>query len=302
MTRTDHPQSPADRTAMTEMRAYLQLQPEMSLTSEGRPAYDAFIGAVPAAESVAFNEAVIGGVGGWWCKPDHARADVAMLYIHGGAFTLGSAGAYRNVASHLARAARAMTFVPDYALAPEKPFPEALKDIQSVLHGLHASGFARVAVVGDSAGAGLALSIVHGRQTEATADFPVIEAVVAMSPWADLTLTSPSIAQRADADPILSRAQLQAAVGLYAGDGQDLHDPRLSPRFGPMNETPPTMIHVGADEILLDDALAYRDVAEVHVWAGMTHVFPASIQSLQAARDAMGLMGAFLRAHLSGDS
>ncbi|WP_349295646.1 alpha/beta hydrolase fold domain-containing protein (plasmid) [Thioclava sp. 'Guangxiensis'] len=298
MTRINHPLSPVDRITMGAMRAYLKLQPEMVLTPAGREAYDAFIGAVPTADGVMFEEAQIAGVNGWWCRPADRQPGVAILYIHGGAFTLGSARSYRHFASHLARAAGAVTFVPDYALAPEHPYPAALTDIRSVLRGLRATGVGRVGVVGDSAGGGLALAIVQMTDPGVEASLPVIDTVVALSPWTDLSLAAPGIAERTAADPLLSRAQLKTAASLYAGHMQDLRTPDLSPCFGLKGKMPPTMIHVGTDEILLDDALAYEGVAEVHVWSGMTHVFPASLQSLEAAPKAIALSGAFLRAQL----
>ncbi|PYE86254.1 alpha/beta hydrolase fold domain-containing protein [Pseudoroseicyclus aestuarii] len=287
---------------MEAMRAYLKLQPEMALTPEGRADYDAFIGSVPTADGVMFEEAQIAGVDGWWCRPADARPEGAIVYIHGGAFTLGSAGSYRNFASHLARAAAAVTFVPNYALAPEAPYPAALTDIRSVLRGLRASGVERVGLIGDSAGGGLALAIAQAPDPGPKAGFPVIGAVVSMSPWTDLSLAAPGIAERTAADPILSRAQLLTAASLYAGHVQDPRESELSPCFAPKDKMPPTMFHVGTDEILLDDALAYKGVAEVHVWDGMTHVFPASLQSLEAARDAIALMGDFLTTRLGREA
>jgi epsilon-lactone hydrolase len=76
----------------------------------------------------------------------------------------------------------------------------------------------------------------------------------------------------------------------------------VSPRFGAKKGMPNVMIHVGADEILLDDATGYADAAatdlakvDVHVWAGMTHVFPSNVATLQAAREALDLSVRFLR-------
>jgi monoterpene epsilon-lactone hydrolase len=298
MARINHSEHLADRAVMLATRAYLALQPQLAMRPDARPAYDAFIGAVPAADGVSFEEAHVGGVRGWWCRPEASRSDVAVLHLHGGAYVLGSAGAYRNFVSHLAAAAGAAAFVADYALAPERPFPAAHEDVLAVLRGLRASGVERIAMSGDSAGAGLALAMVQSIIGDDCTDLPHVAGVVALSPWTDLTLTSASLTERASFDPVLSREQLADAARLYAGTKVDLGDPRLSSRFGCLAGMPPVMIHVGSDEVLLDDALAYEEAAEVHVWAGMTHVFPASIQTLRAAREAIDFTGGFLRATL----
>jgi hypothetical protein len=126
-------------------------------------------------------------------------------------------------------------------------------------------------------------------------------AVCVMSPWIDLALTSDSIAARAKHDPLLTRDALEDARRLYLGQA-NAKDPRAYPLYGDLTDLPPVLLHVGADEILLDDARRYAHLlansgpaAELHVWEGMVHVFPANLVLLQAAREALDLAGEFLR-------
>jgi acetyl esterase/lipase len=78
----------------------------------------------------------IQGVPGWWCIPADAEAGRAILYLHGGWFVMGSAGAYRNFVGHIAARTHAAAFIPDYRLAPEHPLPAATDDARFVYDGL----------------------------------------------------------------------------------------------------------------------------------------------------------------------
>ena len=300
----EHPEHLLDRAAMLVIRAVLAVQPVADLGPKGRPAFDAQMEKTPAAEGVADEAATIGGVPGWWCRPAVAD-DAAILYLHGGAYTVGSANAYRHFAGQIATRAGAAAFVADYRLAPGHPFPAAVQDAEMAYRGLADAGASRIAIVGDSAGGGLAL-VTAERMTRASRDgqVPRPVAAVAMSPWTDLTLSGDSVISRAKRDPILNAPALAEASRHYLGS-HDPSDPRASPLRGDLAGLPPVLLHVGDDEILLDDARRYAErmracgsSVELHVWKGMVHVFPANIALLHAAREALDDIGAFLRRHL----
>lgn len=294
MTIIHHTLAADDATTMAATRAYLATLPPMAIVPDAREGYDAFMAMTPAAADVRFEPGTVAGVAGWWCLPATADADAALLYLHGGGYVMGSAQAYRNLASHLALRSGLATFVPDYALAPETPFPAAFDQAVAILSALQNSGRTRLAVAGDSAGGGLALAAVQ-------AAAPLIRAVVLFSPWTDMTHVAPSFTERAARDPIVSRNSLEVAADQYAG-AHDRLDARLSPRFGDFAGVPPIQIHVGSDEVLLDDAMAIGAAvgaqSEVHVWEGMTHVFPAALATLRAARAALDMSGAFIAERL----
>jgi len=192
-------------------------------------------------------------------------------------------------------------FVAEYRLAPEHPFPAAVEDAIAAYRGLAAEGFASIALAGDSAGGGLALAalaLMVAESRQGTTPSPRGAAV--MSPWTDLALTGKSHITRADADPLLTRDSLASTARMYL-DAHDPLDPKASPLYADMSDFPPVRLHVGEDEILLDDSLRYAEClteagveAEVHVWEGMTHVFPSSVGALAAAESALNDLGAFL--------
>ncbi len=303
---THHEEHLVDRAAMLAMRAMIASQPDADLGPDGRPAFDELMERTPAADGVVYEPAVMGGIPGWWCRPTGVEAAAAILYLHGGAYVVGSAKAYRHFGGQIAARAGAPMFVADYGLAPERPFPAAVEDAEAAYRALAERGAARLAIVGDSAGGGLALVVAAGMARAAREDgASPPAATVALSPWTDLALTGESLSTRAGHDPLLTVAALQAARQRYLGQ-HDAHDPLASPLFGDLADLPPTMIHVGEDEILLDDARRYAErlgaagsVGELHIWQGMVHVFPANLALLRAAREATDSVGAFLRRHLT---
>jgi acetyl esterase/lipase len=288
MTILRHGLSAADREAMTAFRARLAAHP-VAIT---RASYDALLEQVPSADSVSYTEASVGGVPGVWCAPSTSPSKAAVLYLHGGVFVYGTARAYRHFAGQIAARSGVPVFVADYRRAPEEPFPAALEDAVAAYRGLAARYDARnVAVVGDSAGGGLALSLLQGE--------PGARCGVLFSPWTDLALTGGSIESKASDDPQLSRAALEAGARQYLGD-HDRRDPCASPLYGPAGGTPAIQVHVGTAEVLLDDSLRLgpRHGVEVHEWEGMPHVFPSAVGLFEAARAAHDTVAAFLRAQL----
>jgi acetyl esterase/lipase len=299
MSITSHEITTADATVIRASRAALAAGPKLEFEPGARAIYDQIYAQVPAPATVRFEPGEVGGVAGWWCRPEHAVTRGVTLYLHGGGYVIGSAAAYRNFVGQIAERARSAVFVADYALAPERPFPAADDDVRALSEGLLALGYERIAFCGDSAGGGLALSFASRNEGSR------IAGVVAMSPWLDLTVSGASMVTRADADPILSRRTLAKAAALYLA-GQSATDPRLATLDADLATMPPVRIHVGDAEVLLDDSLRFAQRAEnagarcdVHVWAGMLHVFPSSFAVLQASAAALDDIAAFLSAALA---
>ena len=296
-----HPLSAEDRTAMAAMRQQIEPFKGTMTGPEAREAYDAIMEQTPDAPGVDYERGAVGGVPGIWCRPQDAAPEAVILYLHGGAYVFGSAQAYRHLAGQIAARVNASAFVADYRLAPEAPFPAAVDDARAAYRGLIDGGAQRIAIVGDSAGGGLALALLSIIQAEAGAG---PRAAVAMSPWTDLALTGPSMAERADEDPMLTRAMLATTGGSYL-HGHDPRDPLASPLSGDLVGLPPIQLHVGTSEILLDDSRRYVARARragveatAHIWEGMPHVFPASVGTLEAAERALETIAAFLQEQL----
>jgi len=296
-----HPLTAHDQAVMAEVRATAEPHKGQMRGVAARPTFDALIRQTSAPEGVTWRSDRVGGVPGWWCAPVGAPTDVAILHLHGGWFNWGSAEAYRHFVGQIARSARAKAFVPDYRLAPEHPFPAGAVDARACLDGLLDLGLRAVAVTGDSAGGTLALGLVSTASAQASR----VAGVAVLSPVTDLTLSGESWTSRAGADPFFVRDQAEGLVGTYLA-GHDPADPAASPLFSSLAGLPPVRVHVGDDEVLLDDSVSYvqRAVvagvdAQVDVWAGMAHGFLGSVRQLEAADAALALLGAFLAQRLS---
>jgi epsilon-lactone hydrolase len=298
------PLPPQDALPVAATRQAASAHKGEKLGPEARPVFDAMFAATPAAADVRVEPATVGGIPGFWLRPDRARPRAFILYVHGGGYVLGSAQAVTNFAGQIAARVGADTFVPDYRLAPEHPFPAAIDDIAAAYRGLVAEGAERIVIAGDSAGGGLTLallSILAAEKPKATLQ-PVGAAV--MSPWTDLALTGASFQSRAEADPIFTRSVLQALAEAYL-QGQDVTDPRASPLYAQLTDLPPIRIDVGDDEVLLDDSIRYADRAraagvdvKLSAWTGMPHVFQSSLGRLLAAEQSLNAIGDFLRQRL----
>ena len=229
MSITHHDEHLVDRAAMLAMRAMIALQPAADLGPDGRPAFDDLMEKTPAADGVEYEPAALGGVAGWWCRPAEAEAGAAILYLHGGAYVVGSAKAYRHFAGQIAARAGAPVFVADYALAPERPFPAAVEDAEAAYRALANTGASRLAIVGDSAGGGLAL-VVASSMTRAAHDGAVPEpvATAALSPWTDLALTGESVSDPRWPRPVAHRG---CAAGRPTALSWPSSDPQRSACF-----------------------------------------------------------------------
>ena len=293
-----HPLDPEDAAITAAIRAMASSAKGVRRGIEARGQFDAFMESVSQRDDVTFEAGTLGGIPGLWVHPSNWRPDEAIVHLHGGWFNFGSAKAYRHLVGHIAARAGARAFIPDYRLAPEHPFPAATDDVLACYQGLAGSGVRRMALTGDSAGGNLALGLAS-RVTGAT----LVGAAV-LSPVTDLTLSGATYETRADADPLFTRPQVAALVQSYLGSADAKH-PLASPLHGRLAGMPPLRIHVGDDEVLLDDSLRYAGHAvaagvdaRVDVWMGMPHGFPGSIGRLKAAAQALDAIGAFLAERL----
>ncbi|MBU9384175.1 alpha/beta hydrolase fold domain-containing protein [Burkholderia gladioli] len=178
-------------------------------------------------------------VHGWWVRPPACPADRAVVFLHGGCYLLGSAEAYRGLASQLAASAGMAAFVPDYPLASEHPFPAASVAAARVLDWLAERSVARLALAGDSAGGAPALGMLHAPRARER-----VASVVVFSPWVDLAFEGASFHGPATHDPVFQKPMPTQAVSAYLG-GADPRHPLASPLYGLPEWLPPLAIQVG---------------------------------------------------------
>lgn len=198
-----------------------------------------------------------------------------VLAFHGGAYVLGDAA---SLSLPLSKNGGPDVVSVDYRLAPEHPYPAGQDDAMAVYRALlDTVGAERMAVTGDSAGGGLALTVLQAVVAEG---LPMATALVAVFPWADLSLSGPSSTINQGRD-ILVKSEVELSARWYAGD-RDLRDPAVSPLFGSFRGFPRTYIPIGSRDLILDDArrVAAKMASEgvdVHldIFPGAPHGFNA---------------------------
>jgi monoterpene epsilon-lactone hydrolase len=295
-----HPLGPEDAPTVAAMRAMASSTKGLLRGVEARAPFDALMESVSPNDNVTFKSETVGSIPGLWVHPAQCRFDEAILHLHGGWFNLGTAKAYRHLVAHIAARVGAKVFIPDYRLAPECPFPAAVDDVLACYRGLDERGIRRVALIGDSAGGNLALVLASRITGQIISTKMTFVGIVALSPVTDLTLSSTTYETRADADPYFTRPQVVELVRAYLGSA-DPRDPLASPIYARLSGLPPVRIHVGDDEVLLDDSRRYieRAVAagvdaRLDVWMGMAHGFAGSVGKLKASALVLDAIAMFL--------
>ncbi|RMA42148.1 alpha/beta hydrolase [Rhodophyticola porphyridii] len=252
----------------------------------------------------------IGGVPGVWAGRRGQAKNGVLLFLHGGAFVLGSVRSYRHLVAALAAEAGLEGFLADYRLAPEHPFPAALDDALAAYRGLLAAGHApdRIALAGDSAGGGLVLSLLHvlGRD-----GLPMPAVAGVMSPITDMTFSGASITGNLKRDPLIPVKWGYRGVMEYL-NGHDPDDPRVSPLFGDFSSAPPVMIQACETEVLRDDGVRMADLLRragrevvLDIWPRVPHVWHLMAGRVPEADRAIAELGGFLSRHIAretGDS
>lgn len=275
------------------------MHPGISITERRRKlgAYERWVLRPPGGTET--DSLVLGGVSAATVVRPESDPGRHVLFLHGGGYITGSPALYRHILWRFAKASQARIVAIAYRLAPEHPFPAALDDAVAAWHALLAEGAdpRRCAILGDSAGGGLALALALRLKDEGG---PLPGAVVAISPWTDLAITGESC--RNDArDPMLKSDCLEPFAAQYLG-GADARHPYASPLYGDPRGLPPTLIQVGSDEILRDDSVrmaermraADCDVT-LEVWPRMPHVWHAFAPAMPEAGQAITRVGAFIK-------
>ncbi|MCJ7695590.1 MAG: alpha/beta hydrolase [Anaerolineaceae bacterium] len=211
-------------------------------------------------------------------SPNNAPDGKLLLYIHGGAYNVGTLASYRLFVSNFSQECNIKTIMPGYRLAPEYPFPAALEDVMTVYGNLLKQGYQAKNLIlgGDSAGGGLCISTLMAARERG---LPMPRGCFVLSPWTDLGMTGESYQTFEHKDAMLKRKELTKDAAMYVGNN-NLKNPLISPVFGDLSGLPPLLIQVGSEEMLLDDSKRLADVAHeagvnvsIEVWNGMFHVW-----------------------------
>ncbi len=264
-------------------RAWLDLMSMINVKPRHTQVYKVKMNGVPAQKVVN--------------RKNRDEAHKVILYLHGGAYCIGSTKTHSGLTAHLAKKCKAKVFVPIYRLAPEHALPCAIDDTVNSYQWLLAQGFeaSQIFMAGDSAGAGLVMAAALQVKEK---NLPMPAGLILMSPWVDLTLANMSRVH-GRIDPLLRWSNLKAASNVYL-NGVNPTDPRASAIFADLAGLPPMLIQVGSDEILLDDARTLYEQAmkarvdvSFNVFQGGWHVFQLQAGIIDMANEALNEISIF---------
>jgi epsilon-lactone hydrolase len=286
------------------VRALLSAKPRPVGWAERRERIDEVGACWPVADDVELAAVDLDGVPGEWSIVPGNDASRVLLFFHGGGYCSGSIRSHRRMVTEAGRAAGVRTLAVGYRLAPEHPFPAAFDDALTAWRWLRKQGIAaaHIAVGGDSAGGGLTVALINRRRA-AKEELPGCAWLV--SPWTDLTLSGATLATKDAVDPLIHKSYLVELADAYLPAAMDRKDPRVSVLYADLSGLPPTLIQVGSDETLLDDATRLAAAAgaaavpvTLEIWPHMIHAWPLWNAHLSAGRRALASAGAFIRRHL----
>jgi salicylate hydroxylase len=226
-----------------------------------REAYDRFLTTnFPLPDTIEAVEDELGDVKAWRvAAPDAPRGNV-VLHFHGGGYLIGSAKGSLEYASRLAAAVGGACYTVEYRLAPEHPYPAAIDDAICAYRALLARGIPASSILlsGESAGGGLAVALALALRT---AGDPLPAGILAVAPFADLTVSGPSVRAFNGDDPAASR-ELLIFMGASYFQGHEPTDPLVSPLYGDLTGLPPLFVTATQGEVLLSDATRLAERAE----------------------------------------
>ena len=251
-----------------------------------------------------FTPADAAGVPAEWVLAPGADTSRRLLYIHGGAFVMGSPRSHRNITSRFSELAGCAVLSIDYRLMPEHSRAAGVKDCRTAYEWMLENGpdgpsaAQKIYVAGDSAGGNLALMMSAWSRDYGSRK---ADAIVALSPLTDATLGSPSMKSNIETDAMLGPMfrglarfprPLLLWVGLLQNRVSPAH-PTISPVFRDLHELPPTLVHVSEAEMLCDDgrryvnrAVSQGSPARLQSWQHVVHVWHMFYPQLPEAGEA----------------
>ena len=272
---------------------------------EMRAAFEALMAQFAPPPEIDVRAVNAGGVQALSLSPRPARP-ATLLYLHGGAYVLGSAFGYRHVAGALAAAAGTGVLVPDFRLAPEHPFPAALDDALAAYEWMIEAGTppGRIALAGDSSGGGLVLSLLL---TLKQRGLPLPRSAALLCPSVDLSWDTGSAPAERSAIAESSEQMRRRFTEPYLA-GHPIDDPVVSPLRADLSGLPPMLIQAATGDTMLahahrlsEHARASGVDARLELYPTATHAFQLFWSFLPEAADAVERAARFSVAEQAAD-
>ncbi|HEY5823555.1 MAG TPA: alpha/beta hydrolase [Cyclobacteriaceae bacterium] len=270
----------------------------MNNLKDERKEFEALGMIYPSEKDVTVEPVTIAGIQNYWITSPAIVSEVIVIYLHGGGFIYGSIHSHKAMTTYFAKSLGYRILFVEYSLAPEKPFPAALDETVKVISELSNSNpDFKFILMGDSCGGNLVMSTAL--KFKSLAMSPALAQVV-ISPWINLEPEYPSYDENEDSDPIITKEFVRYAASLFGA--ADKKSPFASPIYGDFTGLGPTLILVGAKEILRDDSIFLHHAleksgchSELQLFENVTHVWTLTDIASADSRKALSDINTFLR-------
>lgn len=228
---------------------------------------------------VDYIETNAGGVPAMWAVPKGCIEDRVILCLHGGGFFSGSMYTHRKLFAHFAKAIGCRALILHYRRSPEHVHPAQVNDTLAAYRwlldqGIHSN---HIAFTGDSAGGGLSITALLLARDKG---MPMPAAAMPISAWFDMEVAGDSMESNNAKDLLLNREWVKSLAGMFLGENGNPRDPYANPLYADLKGLPPVYMHVGGDEVLLDDSQRLAEHArkagvdvKLEIFPGMQHTF-----------------------------
>lgn len=263
-----------------------------------RKGMDFFTWFLRKPRGVKYELEMVGHMDALWIRPNNIDNDSVILYLHGGGYGMGSIKSHKKMAGRIARACKTQCLIIEYRLAPEHPFPAAVEDAFYAYEWLRNKGFRpeKIVIGGDSAGGGLTLATLLKIKEKG---LPQPLAAFCLSPWVDLSASSPEMDSYQDQDPFIDKESIKIWGHRYAGE--NVKHPLASPLYADLRGIAPVLVQVGTSEILLfENRALHKKAMELGLdfqyveYPDMIHVFQVFGGFLPQADQAIEQIGNFV--------
>jgi monoterpene epsilon-lactone hydrolase len=254
-----------------------------------------------AADNTRIEKEIIQDVPCYWFDKVNAKPPGNLiLYLHGGCYVLGSIDSHKALVSHFANETGITILFIEYSLSPENPFPVAINEVLKVYNYLvDELQVPNLSFMGDSAGAGLVMSVVSILNTEKNSNN--LRQIIMISPWVDLRNNSNSVRSNKNIDPVLTKEGLDFFASLYTRKNKLSAINPIETLFGVF---PPTLILVGSNEILLDDSrmilskiAARQPLTKLTIYENQAHVWLMDDIHSEPSKKALQEIKSFMNVH-----
>mgnify|MGYP001572216871 CR=1 FL=1 len=249
----------------------------------------------------------IDGLYAEWLTVKEKTKKGVILYLHGGGLVVGSAPSHRGIVSKFVKGSGVPALVPDYGLAPEKPFPSGLNDCLKAYEYLLKQGFSEknIIIAGDSGGGNLVFSMLLTLK-ENNRKLPA--AAFALSPWTDLTNSGESWKTNEKVDHLTWRNS-QNVFSSYYCNGKDPKNFLISPLYGDLSGLCPIRLYAGSNELMLSDSIRFAEKCrnaggdiKLTIGKGLFHCYPAIAPLFPEATKAMKEICLFIQKMTGNDN